>query len=153
LTGRTPEPDNPRETAGKTGPVCAMSVDDPIIRCLSSHPEIRLAILFGSVAAGRDTPASDIDLAVAGSHPLSADERLHLIGDIAQETGRAVDLVDLATATGSILGRILASGRLVHARDRALYAELIRRAIYDDADMAPYRDRIHAAQRRRWIAA
>lgn len=130
-----------------------MSVDDQIIRCLSSHPDIRLAILFGSVAAGRETPDSDVDLAVAGSRPLSAGERLDLIGELAQETGRAIDLVDLATATGSILGRILATGRLVHGLDRTLYAELIKRAIYDDADMAPYRDRIHAAQRRRWIAA
>lgn len=130
-----------------------MTVDDQVRHCLSSHPEIGLAIVFGSIAAGRDTPDSDVDLAVAGSRPLSARDKLGLIGDLALATGRPVDLVDLATATGPILGRILATGRLVHCSDRALYAEVIKRAIYDDADMAPYRDRILAAQRRRWIAA
>jgi predicted nucleotidyltransferase len=130
-----------------------MRVRDQINRCLSSHPEVRLAILFGSAAAGRETPGSDIDLAVAGAHPLSAHDKLVLIEELALATGRPVDLVDLATATGPILGRILATGQVVHCSDRALYAEAIKRAIYDDADMAPYRDRILAAQRRRWIAA
>lgn len=130
-----------------------MSLKDLVTRCLSSHPEIRLAILFGSVAAGRDTPDSDVDLAVAGSHPLSPRDKLGLVGELALATGRPVDLVDLATATGPILGRILGTGLVVHCSDHALYAEVIMRAIYDDADMAPYRDRILAAQRRRWIAA
>jgi len=130
-----------------------MNIDDQITRCLSRHPEIALAILFGSLAARRARPDSDVDLAVAGSHPLSARDREDLIGELAQATGRAVDLVDLAAATGPLLSRILSTGRLLRCADRALYAQLIKRVIYDDADMARYRDRILAAQRRRWIAA
>lgn len=130
-----------------------MSVDEQINRVLTSHPGIALAILFGSLAAGRARPDSDVDVAVGGLRPLSERERQDLIGELAQSTGRAVDLVDLSSASGPLLSRILSTGRLLRCADRGLYAELIKRAIYDDADMARYRDRILAAQRRRWIAA
>ena len=46
-----------------------MRHEDDIIRCLASRPEIRLAITFGSIAAGRETPDSDLDLAVAAIEP------------------------------------------------------------------------------------
>ena len=130
-----------------------MRHEDDIIRCLASRPEIRLAIAFGSIAAGRETPDSDLDLAVAATRPLSVDDKADLVGALAQATGRPIDLVDLATATGALLSRILSTGRLVIRRDSALYAELIKRAVYDEADFAPYRRRILEAQRRRWIAA
>lgn len=68
-------------------------------------------------------------------------------------TGRPIDLVGLARATGILLSRILSTGRLIVRRDTALCAELIRRAIYDDADFAPCRQRILEVQRRRWIGA
>lgn len=130
-----------------------MRHDDEIVRCISKRPEVRIAIVFGSIAAGRQKPDSDLDLGVAGPRALSATEKVELVGALAQSTGRAIDLVDLTTATGPLLSRILSTGWLVHCADRGLYAELIKRAIYDDADLAPYRQRILEAQRRRWIAA
>jgi predicted nucleotidyltransferase len=124
-----------------------------IIRSIASRPYIRLAIAFGSIAAGRATPDSDLDIAVSAGRPLTADEKGDLIGALAESTGRPVDLVDLATAPGHLLARVLSTGRIVHRYDPAVYADLIRRAVYDDADFAPYRQRIFEAQRRRWIAA
>jgi predicted nucleotidyltransferase len=53
------------------------------------------ALLFGSVASGNDTPASDIDLAVAidGDHDLTD---LHLLRRrLSARTGRRIDLFDL----------------------------------------------------------
>lgn len=124
-----------------------------LVRCLAGCSQIRLAILFGSAASGRQTFQSDIDVAVAGHRALSAAERMELVGQLAQATGRAVDLVDLTTASGPILNRALATGRLLFCSDRALYAEVIKRALYDDADLAPYRRRILAARRKAWIGA
>lgn len=118
---------------------------------LAGHAEIRLAILFGSAASGRQTFESDVDVAVAARHPLSVSERMALVSEIANATGRAVDLVDLTNASGPIVNRVLATGRVLFCTDRALYAEIIKRALFDEADLAPYRRRILAERRKEWI--
>lgn len=128
-----------------------MSLEFDLREQLAGHPEIRLAILFGSAASGRQTFESDVDVAVAARYPLSVSERMALVSQIANATGRVVDLVDLATASGPILNRVLATGRLLFCTDRALYAEIIKRALFDEADLAPYRRRILAARRKAWI--
>ncbi len=112
---------------------------------------IRVATLFGSAQAGALRPDSDIDVAVAASDVLSSDRRAALISAIADRFGRPVDLVDLRVATGAILREALAGGELIYCDDRAIYAELIRRLLYDQADMMPYRDRILRERRRAWI--
>ena len=62
---------------------------------LAKHPEVELAIVFGSVARGEARRDSDVDVAVQLSTPLGADEKMELIADIAAVTGRPVDLIDL----------------------------------------------------------
>jgi predicted nucleotidyltransferase len=70
---------------------------------LSQHPNIRLCILFGSMASGRAAADSDLDIAVAGYQPLSGDEYLELMAEFSSATHNEIDLLDLATATGVIL--------------------------------------------------
>jgi predicted nucleotidyltransferase len=118
----------------------------------AADPSVGLAVLFGSVAWGRARRDSDVDLAVAGAAPLTADEKAALIADLAVLTGRPVDLIDLSTAGTDILRQALRKGRLVYLKDRALYAELIKRLVFEQADWLPYRDRILAERRRKWIS-
>ena len=48
-----------------------------ILTVLNTQPGTTLAVLFGSLAAGRERADSDLDLAVdAGRHPRQADPRL-----------------------------------------------------------------------------
>ncbi len=117
---------------------------------LSRHPEISLAILFGSLAAGRAGPGSDIDLAISTARPLTAEERIQLIWELAEATGRPVDLIDLREAGEPLLGRILTTGKRILGRSGE-YAELIKRHLFDQADFAPYQRRILAERRRAWI--
>jgi predicted nucleotidyltransferase len=130
-----------------------MDTERELAGLLARHAGLRLALLFGSAAAGRQRPDSDVDVAVAGPRALSPEEKMHLIGELAQLTGRAVDLVDLMSVSGPVLSRVLASGRLLFCTDRALYAELIKKALYDDADLERYRRRILGARRNAWIGA
>lgn len=130
-----------------------MDTEHELASVLARHAGLRLAILFGSAAAGRQRPDSDVDVAVAGPRALSPQERMDLIGELAQLTGRAVDLVDLMSVSGLLLSRVLATGRLLFCTDRALYAELIKKALYDDADLERYRRRILGARRNAWIGA
>lgn len=122
-----------------------------LTRLLVDHPEVELAILYGSVAQGTETPVSDLDLAVLGAHPLSAEASMDLIGDLASLTGRPVDLVDLRTTHGTLLREILRTGIRIVETDDALFPSLLSRYLIDEADFGPIRDRILAERRHTWI--
>ena len=118
---------------------------------LVKYPAVKLAILFGSLVAGRATSDSDLDLGVAADHPLDIDLKTVLIEDLAQCLGRPVDLVDLQTARGVILQQILTKGMLIYCSDRLLYATIIRTMLFNQSDMMPYHERILAERRKAWI--
>lgn len=121
-----------------------------IIAVLNRYPLIRLAILFGSVAAGTARTDSDLDLAVDAGQPLTASDKMSLISELAESTGRPVDLVDIQTAGEPLTGQILKYGIRLMGSD-AQYASLIRRHLFDQADFIPYRERILRERRRAWI--
>lgn len=73
---------------------------------LSRQPDIRFAMLFGSAAAGRLRPGSDVDLAVLAERRLSAVRKMAIMGDVAEARGRPVDLIDLQSAGEPLLGQI-----------------------------------------------
>lgn len=126
------------------------NLEQAIHAILSARSDVRLAILFGSLAAGAGRPDSDLDLAVDIGRRLTADEKMALISDLAISTGRPVDLVDITTVGEPLLGQILRHGKRIMGSD-VRYAELIRRHLFDQADFLPYRNRILAERRRAWI--
>lgn len=126
-----------------------MTAAEAIRGVLSRHPRIGLAILFGSLAEGRARPDSDLDLAVQAASPLGADEKMALIGDLAEALGRPVDLVDLARAGEPLLGQILKGQRLLGSDSD--HARLITRHLIDAADFLPLRERILRERRQAWI--
>lgn len=127
-----------------------MEIVETLRNAVASQPLLRQAIVFGSVASGRETFESDLDLAVDAGRPLTAEEKLALISDLAQALGRPVDLIDLQAAGEPLLGQILRGGRRILGSDSD-YAALIRRHVLDQADFAPYRARILAERRDAWI--
>jgi uncharacterized protein len=124
---------------------------DPILSVLSRYPDIKLCMLFGSFAAGRMTAQSDLDIAVAGYQPLSAEMYLELMADLSSATGREIDLVDLTAATGHILKEALSTGIVLQNLDKEFYAQLILRMLFNQADMMPYHDRILRERRERFL--
>lgn len=127
-----------------------MNLESLIRRLLIQHGGIRLAILFGSLANARETPQSDLDLAVLAEARLSAEEKMALIGDLSQATGRPIDLIDLHGVGEPLLGQILKHGVLLFGGETD-YANLIKRHVFDEADFMPYRRRILADRRQAWI--
>lgn len=79
-------------------------IDAQLKEVLAHFPKIALAVLFGSVALGQQRADSDLDIAVAADHPLSAGEKLSIIGALAERTGRPIDLIDLKAASEPLLG-------------------------------------------------
>ena len=125
-------------------------IDTQIAEALKGFPQLRLVVLFGSVAAGTATAESDLDVAVAADHPLTVEERISLINALAERFGRPVDLIDLSVASEPLLGQILRHGRRILGSD-TLYGELISRHVFEQADFMPYRTRLLAERRMAWI--
>jgi uncharacterized protein len=126
------------------------SIDLVLKEALEQFPQISLAVLFGSAVLGRQQPQSDLDIAVAAKRPLTANEKIAIIGALAERTGRPIDLVDLNGVVEPLLGQVVRHGRRILGSD-TLYGELISRHIFEQADFMPYRARLLAERRLAWI--
>jgi predicted nucleotidyltransferase len=124
-------------------------MQDLLKTLLAKHKDIRLAILFGSQSRGQARPDSDIDLAVLGKGPLSAQRKTLLIAEISDTFGRPVDLVDLHTVGEPLLGQIFKGQRIVGSAPD--YAQLLTRHLVDTADFLPLQLRILKERRDAWI--
>ena len=122
-----------------------------IKRVLDGHPKFSLCILFGSVANYSETPESDLDIAVASEETLNISDKRSMIEAFAVALGRPVDLIDLQTTNGTLLHQILTKGRLIFCNDHFLYAEIMKRMLFNQSDMMPYHFRILKERREKWI--
>ena len=121
-----------------------------VLAVIRSNPAIELAILFGSIAAGKERNDSDLDLAVLAAQPMTVIEKMTLISELAENIGRPVDLVDLRSVGEPLLGQILQHGvRILGSNTQ--FANLIRKHLFDQADFLPYRNRILSERRHAWI--
>lgn len=126
------------------------TMDAQLNEILAHFPKIALAVLFGSVALGRERADSDLDIAVAAKQALTADEKIALIDALAESTGRPIDLIDLKLVSEPLLGQIVRHGRRILGSD-TLYGDLISRHLFEQADFMPYRTRLLAERRIAWI--
>ena len=123
------------------------SVRDVLLR----QPDIEFACVFGSFAQGRQTPASDIDVAVAAQAPIDSDRRLALNDEVASAAGRPVDLVDLHRAGPLLLTQALTKGKRLVKRDSRVLARLLVKMWYLNADLMPLVRMIQDTRRKRFL--
>ncbi|MCG8530711.1 MAG: nucleotidyltransferase domain-containing protein [Desulfovibrionales bacterium] len=109
---------------------------------LAAYPEIQLGVVFGSAVSGTMRADSDVDVAVLGQESLSLSLRLELITELSLAVGREVDVVDLYSAHGVILRQVLTKGIAVLERTKRGRAALMKRMLFDQSDMEPYRRRM-----------
>ncbi len=114
-----------------------MDVKHILEQYFTTQTSIQLAILYGSYAKGLENERSDVDIAVAGyaEYPSSVLVELNL--NISKLLNRETDIVDLNSISGTILTQILTSGIILKKEDTSLYAELIKKMLYFEEDMAP----------------
>jgi predicted nucleotidyltransferase len=131
-------------------PSLPAAVRDPLREVLAHFPFIPLAVLFGSVAAGRARADSDLDVAVSAGRPLTAPEMLQITQALAETTGRPVDLIDLTSVSAPLLSQIVQHGKRVQG-SVAEFGQLINRNLVEQADFMPLTNRVLAQRRMAWI--
>ena len=99
------------------------AVTRAVRRCLAKQRDVSVAYLFGSVAAGRARPDSDVDVAVLlnprAPRGDTLGRRLTLMAELGAALERSdVDVVILDDAPPLLAHRILSKGRLVFERSR-----------------------------------
>lgn len=125
-------------------------LDEQLREVFAHFPQIGLVMLFGSVATGCQRADSDLDIAIAAKPALTVDEKMALIGALAEHTGRPVDLIDLNAASEPLLGQIVRHGIRVMGSDTQ-YGALISRHLIEQADFMLYRARLLEERRMAWI--
>lgn len=125
-------------------------IDSKICTALGKFPDVRLLLAFGSVAAGKATPESDLDIAMLANGPITVDMKIEIIRALADSVGRPVDLVDLSQVGEPLLGQILQHGRKLFG-DNQSYAKLLSQHLIDQSDFVPYQSRILRERREAWI--
>ena len=133
-----------------TPPPTLPGIDAVLLDVLARFPALVLALVFGSVAQGRQRADSDLDIAVAANRALTAAEKMDIIAALAERTGRPIDLIDLKMVAEPLLGQIVRHGRRLFGSDKA-YGQLISRHLFEQADFMPYRSRVLAERRAAWI--
>jgi len=91
---------------------------ESIRKVLATHPEVRLAYLFGSAARGEGRPRSDVDIAVLFEQDPLPDAIDRLLVELEPAAGRSVDLVVLGTAPPLLAHEIISHGTLLVCRDQ-----------------------------------
>jgi predicted nucleotidyltransferase len=115
-------------------------------RALRTEPNVRLAVVYGSVARGDDTPDSDLDLLVSLGED-RPDAAIKLAVRLERAVGRAVDVARLNRVQDTaplLLLRAVDEGRVVLDRDNEWAECKMRRS-----EIAGCARRAHEARRRR----
>ncbi len=110
------------------------------VKCLdflAEDPDLQLAMLFGSAATGDLRPDSDIDVAIYPRKTMSSRKRQQVADEIALATNRAVDLIDLSTAEGALLRKILHSGIVLFSKTPGILGSLSERLLDWQEDFEP----------------
>ena len=116
---------------------------------LEQDRDLKLAILFGSFGTLKEKSASDLDIAIAMDKAMSPEIKLEKMTMIEHIVKRSVDLIDLQTASGTVLKESLTTGRMILNRDSDLLARIHVRMISDEEDFQKRKRSLAAEARKR----
>lgn len=104
---------------------------------LLRHRGVRLVIIYGSAVTESFRDQSDIDIAVLFDKPLTAEQKMTLLGELAIALRREIDLVDLYQLYGPLLQQILTKGVIAYQQNDNVLYQLLKRMIYNQSDFMP----------------
>jgi len=107
-------------------------------RVFARYPCIEAAYLFGSHAAGRAGPDSDVDLALVGPRDELQAHKLDILAELTAEGVDKVDLVALDGADPVLRFEAVHHNRLIFARPGFDHGQYFSRALREYFDLEPY---------------
>ncbi|MBK8998597.1 MAG: nucleotidyltransferase domain-containing protein [Myxococcales bacterium] len=110
---------------------------------LAGRGDVKLGLLFGSYATGRETPESDVDVAVSGPA-----DRLALAAELGAALGVEVQVVALEAATVPLLQELVDTSVVVHEASPGAGATWRARALCQLETDGPWYRRMRDA----WLA-
>lgn len=114
-------------------------------QCVASLPEVRLAVLFGSIARGKAEPRSDVDIGVL-LDPDTPDAWDRVEVELGRAVGdRTVHVVFLKEAPPLLRFEIAKDGVVLHQDQDVLWTDFKTRAMLDWWDWEPIARRIEEA--------
>ena len=126
---------------------------DKILEVIKDYPDILFCSVYGSLAKNKLTNNSDIDIAIAGISPVPPEELAELSIKFSDVCHREIDLVDLQAKSGVLLQEVLCEGKVIFKKSVDLYAKLILKMWYNQADMMPNVRMIWATRRKQMTGA
>ena len=103
---------------------------------LSKYKDIEFAMAFGSILDDKKfNKNSDIDIAIAGKKTFPINYILNLNVDLTSCFSYEFDIIDLSKNSGVILQQALCNGKILVNRNHEIYAQLIKKMWYNQADM------------------
>ena len=128
-----------------------LAIKQKVQAVLTEFPDIMFAVVFGSYASGKQTENSDVDISVAAYDVLSFEVLQDIRKKFTDCLDRDIDLIDLNAVSGLILKEALTTGKVVFNKDPELYAALMKKMLYNQADMMPYYNRILSERREEFL--
>jgi hypothetical protein len=116
------------------------------------YPFIEAVYLFGSHAAGRARPDSDVDLAVVGPRAAFAAQKLEILADLTSAGMNRIDLVCLDEADHLLCFEAVHANCLLYARPDFDHAGYFTRILREYFDFEPYLRIQRAAYKQRVLS-
>jgi len=118
-----------------------------------NHPEIELAMLFGSYTKGTATKHSDVDIALqlSGDIVICVEKKVAYLNQLSQMVNTVVDIVDLRTVGQPLLAQIMKYGKCL-AGSKEVFTQLAIRNVNSTEDFTPNIERMLKERRMRWLA-
>lgn len=103
----------------------------------AKQKDVQLAFAFGSLAANKMRLDSDVDIAILKEEPLTLDERIAFMNELAEVTKTDVDLVDLFFEEGLLLKEVVTTGEMLLCKSERALLHLNQRVFSFSEDFEP----------------
>ena len=129
-----------------------MDKEELLKKWFINHPEIELAMLFGSYAKGTATKHSDVDIALQLSDEgiICAEKKMAYLNQLSQIVDTMVDIVDLKTVGQPLLAQIMKYGKCLTG-SKEVFTQLAIRNVNSTEDFTPNIERMLKERRKRWL--
>ncbi len=124
----------------------------------STHPHLKLLVLFGSRARGEDDPSSDWDFAFLTNADSSTNRQpfwfpgsdlLHPLTNVLQISDEKIDIVDLSTCSDILAHFVARDGQVIYEKTLGEFADFQHHALKTKAELKQFRQ----AQREKVLQA